>query len=47
MPVASALGIAFATFGLVAGGIVGGPIARRLIDRHNLGQTSAAEQHGD
>jgi ESS family glutamate:Na+ symporter len=30
---ASALGLAFATFGLVAGGLVGGPIARRLIER--------------
>ena len=30
---ASAIGLAFATFGLVAGGLVGGPIARRLIER--------------
>jgi len=29
---ASAIGLAFATFGLVAGGLVGGPIARRLIE---------------
>lgn len=40
---ASAIGLAFATFGLVAGGIIGGPIARRLIERHNLGQTQASE----
>ena len=31
-----ALGIAFATFGLVAGGLVGGPIARYLMDRYQL-----------
>jgi ESS family glutamate:Na+ symporter len=30
---APALGIAAATFGLVAGGLVGGPVARRLIER--------------
>jgi ESS family glutamate:Na+ symporter len=30
---AGAIGLAFATFGLVAGGLVGGPIARRLIER--------------
>ena len=29
---ASSIGLAFATFGLVAGGLVGGPIARRLIE---------------
>ncbi len=33
---ASALGLAFATFGLVAGGLVGGPIARRLIERRKI-----------
>ncbi|MCZ6659131.1 MAG: sodium/glutamate symporter [Gammaproteobacteria bacterium] len=33
---AAAIGLAFATFGLVAGGIVGGPIARRLIERHSI-----------
>ena len=30
---AGEIGLAFATFGLVAGGLVGGPIARRLIER--------------
>ena len=35
-PDASLVGIAFATFGLVAGGIVGGPVAERLIKKHNL-----------
>jgi ESS family glutamate:Na+ symporter len=30
------IGLAFATFGLVAGGLFGGPIAEFLIKRHNL-----------
>lgn len=33
---ASAIGLAFATFGLVAGGLVGGPIARQLIKRYSI-----------
>lgn len=33
---ASEVGIAFATFGLVMGGIIGGPIAKRLINKYNL-----------
>jgi ESS family glutamate:Na+ symporter len=33
---AAAIGLAFATFGLVAGGIVGGPIARRLIEKRGI-----------
>lgn len=33
---ASAAGLAFATFGLVAGGIIGGPIARRLIEKRGI-----------
>lgn len=33
---ASTVGLAFATFGLVAGGLVGGPIASRLIKRHGI-----------
>jgi ESS family glutamate:Na+ symporter len=33
---AAEVGIAFATFGLIAGGLVGGPIAGRLIARYNL-----------
>ena len=36
------LGIAFATFGLIAGGILGGPIAGRLIKRYRL---QAPEHH--
>ena len=33
---ASEIGIAFATFGLVAGGVLGGPIARWLIEKNSL-----------
>lgn len=33
---ASEIGIAFATFGLIAGGLLGGPIARYLINRYRL-----------
>ncbi len=36
LPGAMELGLACATFGLIAGGIVGGPIAKRLITKHNL-----------
>ncbi len=40
---AGAIGIAFATFGLIAGGVTGGPIARWLIQRHDLRATVQAE----
>ena len=40
---ASEVGIAFATFGLIAGGLIGGPIARRLIARHGLQGPEAEE----
>lgn len=33
---AGAVGVAFATFGLIAGGVIGGPIAERLIASHGL-----------
>ena len=33
---AELVGIAFATFGLVAGGIIGGPVSERLIRKHQL-----------
>jgi ESS family glutamate:Na+ symporter len=33
---AGEIGIAFATFGLIAGGLIGGPIAGRLIAKHGL-----------
>jgi ESS family glutamate:Na+ symporter len=47
---AAELGIACATFGLIAGGLIGGPIAQRLINKHGLspvksGQTPAHEQN--
>jgi ESS family glutamate:Na+ symporter len=41
---AGAVGIAFATFGLIAGGVTGGPVARRLIQRHGLQATSRSEE---
>jgi len=43
---AGAIGLAFATFGLVAGGLVGGPIARRLIE-HRQGIISAPGDQAD
>ncbi len=39
---ASAIGIAFATFGLIAGGLLGGPIARWLIQSNRLEPDPAA-----
>ena len=36
---ASELGIACATFGLIAGGIIGGPLAERLIKKHQISTT--------
>jgi ESS family glutamate:Na+ symporter len=36
-------GIAFATFGLVAGGIIGGPLAERLITSNNLSPSPGDE----
>lgn len=49
---AAAVGIAFATFGLIAGGVVGGPIARHLIQKHRLEPSAdkpavAAEETGE
>jgi ESS family glutamate:Na+ symporter len=38
---AAAIGIGFATFGLVAGGLIGGPIGEWLIRRHNLAPAHA------
>jgi ESS family glutamate:Na+ symporter len=40
---AELVGIAFATFGLVAGGIIGGPIAERLINKYNLAPSAAGD----
>ena len=39
------LGIAFATFGLIAGGIIGGPVAGRLIARHRLQPSERGADH--
>ena len=39
------IGIAFATFGLIAGGLIGGPLGGRLIRKHNL--RSAIEPSGE
>ncbi len=52
LPGAGAVGIAFATFGLIAGGLMGGPIARRLIARNALEgpashETDAAQASAD
>ena len=33
---AAEVGIIFATFGLICGGLLGGPVARRLINKHGL-----------
>jgi ESS family glutamate:Na+ symporter len=49
---AEELGIAFATFGLIAGGLIGGPIAGRLIAKYRLqpensDQTSKANKDSD
>ncbi len=42
---ATALGLACATIGLIAGGMIGGPIARNLVTRHGLQGDRAAEAH--
>nr|WP_289056428.1 sodium/glutamate symporter [uncultured Psychrobacter sp.] len=44
---ATTLGIAVATYGLVAGGIIGGPVARRLIRRLGLKPTPANPNPSD
>lgn len=41
---ATLLGMASATFGLVAGGIIGGPLANFIIKRHNLASPKSQEQ---
>ncbi|MBY5969270.1 MULTISPECIES: sodium/glutamate symporter [Halomonas] len=40
---ASAIGIAAATFGLMMGSLIGGPVARRLIDRHRLSSSATVD----
>lgn len=44
---ATTLGIAVATYGLVAGGIIGGPVARRLIQKLGLKPTPANPNPSD
>lgn len=39
-------GIAFATFGLIAGGVVGGPVSEWLIKRHKLAPATAGNIDG-
>lgn len=41
------LGIAFATFGLIAGGLIGGPIAERLIKKHKLRGSAETAAEGE
>ncbi len=43
---AKEIGIAFATFGLIAGGIIGGPIAERLIKKNRLADGKDTGGHG-
>ncbi len=43
---AKEVGIAFATFGLIAGGLIGGPIAERLIKKHGLQDASKLDAEG-
>ncbi len=42
---AAEVGLAFATFGLIAGGVIGGPIAERLIQQHGLRPSEANTEH--
>ena len=41
VPAAAAIGAAAATFGLIAGGVLGGPLGHRLIKRHRLSGKNA------
>jgi ESS family glutamate:Na+ symporter len=45
LPNAAVLGVAAATFGLVAGGLIGGPVGGALIRRHKLKTTATAATH--
>ena len=42
-PGAPAMGVAAATFGLIAGGLLGGPLGHRLITRHHLSGSDAED----
>ncbi len=41
---ATTVALSAATFGLVAGGLVGGPVSRYLVKKHNLLETAQAKQ---
>ena len=42
---ASAVAMASATFGLIAGSLIGGPLGKRLIDKHNLLNSGKSADH--
>ena len=42
---AELIGIAFATFGLVGGGIIGGPVAELLMKRNRLQSAQSSQEH--
>ncbi len=44
---ATALGLAFATFGLICGGVAGGPVANWLIRRHRLSGPAESADTGE
>src|SRR5699024_3051445 len=44
---ATTVGIAAATLGLIAGGVFGGPVARHMINRHNLKSNEPAFDAGE
>ena len=44
---AAEIGIACATFGLIAGGLIGGPLAERLITKHKLSPAATADEQPD
>lgn len=44
LPGALEVGLACATFGLIAGGLIGGPIARRLIQKNQLSGDTARQE---
>lgn len=47
VPSATTVAIAAATFGLIAGGLIGGPIAKYLIDKYDLKPTEVNELVGE
>ena len=45
LPAAAVVGVAAATFGLVTGGLIGGPVGGLLIRRRNLKPSASAQTH--